>query len=339
MDFNTLRSIDNSELAQPALLPIFIRKKWFELFERYVCDHDFQARYLSLEKANKQLLLPVSSNKSHLHSLTKFYNPFFQLLSNVELNQQDYHQFVQTFKSDFQQYHTVNFVPLFEAEAQKWQKALKSIGFRTFVFEHSTNWYDEDIENIETYWARRPSRLLNTIKRKKKKLTLENGYALFIASPNSEKELNQFLADYHQVYNLSWKQQEPYIDFIDELARYAWRQGELRLGMAYHHEKPVASQIWFVNGETAYIFKLAYSEEYSKTSVGTVLQALLTEYVIDQDKVTTIDFLTGDDNYKQHWMMNSRPLVGIQACNMRSIQGVMTYVKNLLAHFRKSLTS
>ncbi len=47
------------------------------------------------------------------------------------------------------------------------------------------------------------------------------------------------------------------------------------------------------------IFKLAYDEAYRSMSAGTVLSAHLMEHVIEQDRVHTVDYLTGDDSYKE----------------------------------------
>ena len=91
--------------------------------------------------------------------------------------------------------------------------------------------------------------------------------------------------------------------------------------MIYHQEVPVAAQIWFVSNGTAYIFKLAYRTSYRKTSVGTVLTAALIEQVIAVDRVSSIDFLTGDDNYKKDWMQSQRNLYRMIGCNKQTVHG------------------
>ena len=72
----------------------------------------------------------------------------------------------------------------------------------------------------------------------------------------------------------------------------------------------MAAQLWFVANQVAHIFKLAYDGEYSQFSVGTLLTMKLMEHVIDVDKVACVDFLSGDDEYKQQWMSARRERVG-----------------------------
>jgi hypothetical protein len=43
------------------------------------------------------------------------------------------------------------------------------------------------------------------------------------------------------------------------------------------------------------------------SSPGTLLSAALFQHVIDDDKVTEIDFGTGSDGYKREWMEDMRP--------------------------------
>lgn len=106
----------------------------------------------------------------------------------------------------------------------------------------------------------------------------------------------------------------------------------------YHASTPIAVQLWFVNGRTAYIYKLAYDEDYSVYSAGTLLSAELFDYVIAKDKVTKIDFLTGDDNYKKDWMSASQKLYGLQVCNKRRPVGLCTALYNQLSEFKKRLS-
>ena len=69
----------------------------------------------------------------------------------------------------------------------------------------------------------------------------------------------------------------------------------------------MAAQFWTVEAGTAWIHKLAHTEASKPLSPGTTLSAALFEQVIDRDKVTLIDFGTGDDPYKRDWMEDIRP--------------------------------
>jgi CelD/BcsL family acetyltransferase involved in cellulose biosynthesis len=83
--------------------------------------------------------------------------------------------------------------------------------------------------------------------------------------------------------------------------------GRLRLGVVRHQGNPVAAQLWTVESGVAYIHKLAHLEEAKPLSAGTVLTAALMEHTIDRDRVSLVDFGTGDDGYKRDWMEAVRP--------------------------------
>lgn len=326
-----------------AHVPIFLRNEWFSLFDQYIRHSDGATRYLSLcNSSGIEAQLPVYEEMSggirELRSLTNFYSPFFQLIGDGVLNADDHHAFVQRFKRYLTRFDRIDLVPLMERDAFYWKRAFAGLGFRGFIYSYSTNWYQDGIAGLNSYWAARPSRLLNTIKKKTDKLARQHGFTVGIVDPKNKLELWRYLGHYHQVYFSSWKQAEPYPAFIDAIAEYAWARGELRMGMAYHEGIPVAAQIWFVCSGTAYIFKLAYCPSYARFSVGTILSKALFDFVIANDKVTCIDYLTGNDRYKADWLSKKRNLYGIQLCNSNTLRGSIYALGNSLSDARKHVT-
>jgi CelD/BcsL family acetyltransferase involved in cellulose biosynthesis len=148
-------------------------------------------------------------------------------------------------------------------------------------------------------------------------------------------DVERALADYEAVYLSSWKIPEAYPEFIRGLVSAAAARGWLRLGLAYVDGKPAAAQIWFVCSGAASIYKIAYDEEYSKLSVGTVLTARLMEHVLEVDKVKTVDYLSGDDDYKSKWMSARREFWGLLAFNPRSLPGGLQIAKHVGGRFIK----
>jgi hypothetical protein len=206
------------------------------------------------------------------------------------------------------------------------------------------NWIHElDGASYRDYLAARPARVSNTVARKTRQFLDANRGQLRIIQGGEmlENAIAQFVA----VYNSSWKQVEPYPDFIPHLLRLSSSRGWLRLGIASYDDKPVASQVWLVSEGTAYIFKLAYHEDFKQLSPGTVLTAFMMEYVIDKDGVSRIDYLTGDDDYKRNWMSIRRERHGIAAYNPRTLGGgsmlLGRTLKNLAKRFlgRSSIAS
>ena len=146
------------------------------------------------------------------------------------------------------------------------------------------------------YIADRPGSLRTTLKRKAAKLDCQV----------YERFDDLVWADYEAVYAQSWKPAEASPDFLRAFARAESDAGRVRLGIARHEGRPVATQLWTVEGCTAFIHKLAYLAEARALSPGSVLSAALFAHVIDRDEVSMIDFGTGDDGYKRDWMESVR---------------------------------
>jgi CelD/BcsL family acetyltransferase involved in cellulose biosynthesis len=141
--------------------------------------------------------------------------------------------------------------------------------------------------------------------------------------------LERGIAAYNQIYAASWKVLEPYAEFIPGLIRTCAEQGTLRLGLAYVDGEPAAAQIWIVHAGIASIYKMAYDQKFRDLSVGTYLTTRLMEFAIDVDKVTEIDYLTGDDRYKKDWMSHRRERWGILALNPRTPRGILAIARHV----------
>jgi hypothetical protein len=184
------------------------------------------------------------------------------------------------------------------------QRALEMAGFSCERMFRLYNWiFRVQGQSYAEYMAARPARLRNTIARKKRKLEREHGYEIRLFTG---EEVPQVMSDYHAVYRASWKANEQYADFLDGMVAGFSRPGWSRLAILYVRGQPAAAQLWFVCQRKASIFRLAYNEMWRQYSPGSILTSFLMEYVIETDKVDEIDFLTGNDAYKQDWMSDRR---------------------------------
>jgi hypothetical protein len=207
-------------------------------------------------------------------------------------------------------------------------RALKASGLLVQTYFCFGNWYlPVRDRSYEDYFKSLPSKIKNTIKKKREQLA-HTGKSRAVVFQDASN-LTEALQAYEQVYAASWKVAEPYPDFIRGLCRTCASAGWLRLGIIYIDEQPVAAQIWIVYAGVATIYKLAYDERYAKLSPGTLLTAHLMEHVIDTDKVHQVDYLTGDDAYKKDWMSDRRERWGIVAFNPRTPRGLLAYSRHL----------
>lgn len=206
--------------------------------------------------------------------------------------------------------------------------ALNKEGFKTQAYFCFGNWYlNVGGRSYAEYFESLPSILKQTIRRKGKALQKRGDVRIEIISDFDRRP--SAVDDYLKVYGASWKRPEPHPRFIPDLMRTCAAQGWLRLGMIYVGNEPVASQLWIVKNKIASIFKLAYDGRFANLSVGTVLTARLMEHAIDVDDVRTVDYLTGDDDYKRDWMSHRRERWGILVFNPKTFWGKLGIARHI----------
>lgn len=170
------------------------------------------------------------------------------------------------------------------------------------------------------YWDTRPGPLRTTLKRKAKKVEVE--------------VLTRFdagvWADYEAIYAASWKPAEDQPAMLRAFAESEGAAGRLRLGIARAEGLAVAAQCWTVENGIAYIHKLAHLESHKPLSAGTTLTAALFAHVIDTDRVTLVDFGTGDQSYKADWMEEVRPRFRIDCLDPGALRAWPPLAKRLL---------
>ena len=195
-----------------------------------------------------------------------------------------------------------------------------SVTSRTHYFRCG-NWYlDVDERSFDDYFASLPGKLRNTLKRKQNKLAREKGFDFELVT--DVDALDDALAEYNRIYSLSWKVAEPHPEFIAAVCRDFARRDWLRMGILRVEGVAVAAQIWFVKDKVASIFKLAYDPQFANYSVGSILTKELMKHSIDQDNVDVVDYLCGDDAYKQDWMSHRRERFGLRAYRLTNPVGL-----------------
>ena len=157
--------------------------------------------------------------------------------------------------------------------------------------------------------AERPANIRNIIRRKQRKLDREHAYDIRL---HQDVDIDRALLDYQMVYQASWKANEFFVGFTPSLVKKLSELGWLRLAILYIEDNPVAAQIWFVVHGKANIYRLAYDQRWKSYSPGSILTQFLMRYVIDTDKVIEIDFLTGNERYKQDWMTVQKERLGMR---------------------------
>src|SRR3546814_14727361 len=111
------------------------------------------------------------------------------------------------------------------------------------------------------------------------------------------------------------------------------------MGIARSDGLAVAAQLWTVENGVALIHKLAHREDAGAGPPGTLPSHAMFRHVIDTDKVTRIDFGTGEDAYKSDWMESVRPQYQIDLYNLRRPARWLPGVKALISGLVRARTT
>jgi hypothetical protein len=285
---------------------IFFSRPWFENLLENGPEETETLLLAGVAEGDRMLaLLPLSRREGeHGYPLKHLYTSLYTLLLESSRQQQILDCLIQGLKQ--LPVYSLQLDPVAEDDynLERLQQAMTPYGYTCHRYFRFYNWTHRTAgESFNDYMAARPSRIRNTLKRKRRKLGREQDYHIRLFT---DTHLTQALADYRTVYNASWKANEVFEPFIEGLARHFSAAGWLRLAILYINNQPAAAQFWFVAHGKASIFKLAYDEAWKHYSPGTILIAYLMQHVIERDKVEEIDFLTGNDAYKQDWMSERR---------------------------------
>ncbi|WP_447726782.1 GNAT family N-acetyltransferase [Sphingomonas koreensis] len=212
-------------------------------------------------------------------------------------------------------FDTLSLWPLEADVAAELQGAFRAQGWLPALRVEAANWVANTAGlDFDAYWAGRPSKLRNTVRRRTKN------------SPFTTQVLDRFddaaWDAYEAVYAQSWKPDEGAPAFLRAAAAQEGAAGTLRLGIARRDGQPVAAQFWTVEHGHATIHKLAYLESEREHSPGTLLSVALFRHVLDHDRPAVIDYGNGDEPYKAEWMDQRRERHRLRLFNLRSVGGL-----------------
>jgi len=216
-------------------------------------------------------------------------------------------------------------------------RSLAAVGFRNHISIQYENWYLRiNGRSFAEYFSSRSKKLRKTIPYMERKVRRTEQLEIRVYTEDGP-ELDGAIDEYVLVYNKSWKNNEPYPEFIPALIRVSAKLGILRLGILYMNGAPVAAQLWLTSESHAMIYKIAYDENFKDLSVGSILSMELFRQSIDQDNAEEIDYGLGSEAYKQDWMESKRDLVMIEAYNVRTLIGLTLDISESMKHFIKRM--
>lgn len=318
---------------------LFYSAAWFELFEQQVGAKNGETLYLYHRTAQAtDVVVPLWQAHARgrfyqprrLCALSNYYTTFYSPLLGPTADAGL--RACAAWLRERAQWDVLELMPLCQGEAAlpALEQAFGAEGYAVSRYHCFGNWFQRtEGVSYEQYLAERPSKLKETLRRRANKLSKEKTHRYVLIT--DERGLEQAIADYQAIYAKSWKQPEPFPEFMPALMRLAAREGWLRLGLLYVEEQAAAAQLWLINGGLASIYKLAYDPQFKQYSVGSLLTAHLMRHILDVDKAQEVDYLTGDDAYKRDWMSERRACFGLQLINRHTWRGRLLLARNSLA--------
>ena len=315
---------------------MFFSRPWFENLA-HTAIQDGQAMLLAcvVEGGNVLAILPLTRHTGNIWcSLRHRYSSLYTLLLTDTDQEQILACLIQGLSALRVDALLLEPVGEIDSRVNSLQRSMEASGFtchRNFRFY---NWiFKVQGHSYKDYMADRPAKLRNIIARKKRKLEREQGYCIRLFAGD---EAPQAMSDYYAVYGASWKANEQYADFLDGMVAAFSKTGWSRLAVLYIKGQPAAAQLWFVRHAKASIFRLAYDETWRQYSPGSILTGYLMEHVIDTDQVEEIDFLTGNEAYKQDWMSERRERWALSCVKSRKPTGRFNFFTESLKSIFKT---
>lgn len=301
---------------------LFDRLRWFRLVEAH-CPPPGHPLVARARDGERSAWLFLADRGGRGEALRCWYSLRFGLIGDLEGAEQ-------IARALRKRLHSLEIYPLEDPEPLA--GAFRRAGWATFLGPATVSWrIDTAGQDFEAYWAARPGKLRNTAQRKAKAAGLDI---------EIHRDFDPAAwAAYEEVYAASWKPEEGSPAFLRALAEREGAEGRLRLGIARKDDRALAAQLWTIEDGTAWIHKLAYREDSKSLSPGTVLSMAMFRAALDGDRVSRIDYGTGDDGYKRDWMGERATLWRLEAFNPASPRGLAGAARAALSALVRRLRS
>lgn len=194
-------------------------------------------------------------------------------------------------------------------------EAVTKSNFNSAQYFCFANWFMESISySSDTYFKLRSKNLRASIKKNIK--NAKNRGNLEFKMLKDSNGIDEYISQYREVYSKSWKEKERIGDkYLIEWMSFAATKGWLRLGIVRLDGVTIAAGFAILCNGFAYLAKTAYDKEYAELGPGSIWLTEMMKYIVDIDKVSVIDLLRGDEEYKRHWVDRRRERKGILIFN------------------------
>lgn len=210
------------------------------------------------------------------------------------------------------------------------KRAISDSGLKYSDYVSFGDWYLNDIDySGDEYFSNLPQKIRKDILYCQRRLKTLGDFEFKVIK--DFEIIDHYMSLYYEIYSKSWQKKETIGPiFHYDLAKMAAEKGWLRLGFLFVDGYPISSQFWITDNNTSFILKTVYDQEYKQYSPGKILTAKMMKYVIDIDQVKTIDYVHGDEPYKQDWTPKRRERKGLIVYNKNMKGQYLSLLNNKL---------
>lgn len=286
---------------------LFQRLNWFEMLHTH-CFPDHPPLIFRAQEGNAEALLLLRDEVCQLVAYANYYSfNFAPIFLNTDDPKVKEKLLVRIARDLRRQHRRIGMFPVLDDEEQAGMlvRAFRKAGWIAMASDLAHNHIlRTQGQDFDSYWQARPSRLRKSVKKKSRNLPFS--FAI-------EQEMSDGLwQDYLRIYAASWKKEEAHPDLLRALCEDASARGALRMGVARLEDgTAIAIQLWTLEQDIALFHKMAHDSAYDSHSPGTLLAHHMFRHMIDREKVSLIDYGTGDNSYKREWMNEERPMFRI----------------------------
>ena len=201
-------------------------------------------------------------------------------------------------------------------------RGYRRAGWAADLYRSFGVWHDDLSAGWPTFWAARPTRLRETVRRKRGRFGAPRRVCGDAAA-----------AAHRAVAAEAWQGAEPFPRFVEAAIRRGGEEGWLRAyqlgtdaeggaeGGAKGGDAPAALQLWLVGAGWASLAKTWHRRAEQGASPGTILTAAVLERLAGEG-VRGFDLGRGDDPYKADWARFRAQRWGVVAAPLASPRGL-----------------
>jgi CelD/BcsL family acetyltransferase involved in cellulose biosynthesis len=168
--------------------------------------------------------------------------------------------------------------------------------------------------SAEEYFSKLSKKFLSNYHRTGRRIQEQPDVRFRFETGNTEVNAEQFMDIEHQgwkaVRKTSIRSDESYVEFFRLLAKRMEEQGWLRWAFLDIDGEPVAGQFMVQSGDTLYVVKIGYNENFSKLAPGATLFGHVIENTFESGCAKEINFMSGY-SWLNDWNVQMRPVANV----------------------------